>query len=508
MAASITRTTVNADTTGLVNVTSLGEEDYFMATSVSVDGATWGGNRKSGGGSLITLGGSSAYAETGGNGGGTGSNCTDGATTTTLTQDEYMLLYGGTITITVPAGVGERTLEYGYFGIGIDLEVDIALSDTGVADQNHTPTEISQGDMIHERIVYAAASASETLTVTISSDETMGFWFAWVSDEASSGNTLDAAVGSHTVTGASAETLANRAINSEVGAVAVTGANATLTYNTTLNAEAGSYAATGANADLISNYVVDLDAGSYAVTGANADLNVPAAGAYELDAATGSYTTTWASADTIYNRVLDGEVGSITVSGVSADVVGTFGINAEVDSYAVTGANADLVYTSSGAYELDAEVGSVGITGGEINNQTSSATLGFEMGGSFKDGRRVPFPFKETRKTKRIKRKLAKVEREQADITHLIVEAKGKPSGDTLGKLLLHEALLKQQIADYRNQLNQAAMLNKAPQVQVSQLALAQQAKQKQEQEQLLQAERFQQEEEDIIYIMAMLAAA
>jgi len=120
----------------------------------------------------------------------------------------------------------------------------------------------------------------------------------------------------------------------------------------------------------------------------------------------------------------------------------------------------------------------------------------------------------ETRKTKRIKRHLAKVEQEQVDVKRLIVKAKNKP--DALDKLRVHEALLQQQINDYQSQLNAVLAIFEQQAQDARQLYELKQAKQqaereRAEQEALIQAEiaRQQQiEEDDIVFIMAMLAAA
>lgn len=110
---------------------------------------------------------------------------------------------------------------------------------------------------------------------------------------------LQAAAGSYTITGSSANLLATHILNAAPGSYVVTGASARLIEGHKLPASPGAYSITGSAALLLHDSVLRGAAGAYAITGASA--NLARAGAFVLNALPGSYSITGASANLVYH---------------------------------------------------------------------------------------------------------------------------------------------------------------------------------------------------------------
>lgn len=155
-------------------------------------------------------------------------------------------IYGGysdpgqTWVVTVPAGIGVRTLQFvAYAEYGASFIVNAGLSDSSVA-----PVEINRnagsgtGDFGFYELDYAAGSPGQTLTITITCDDP-GFnirlgWF-WLSSEVSSGFTELAVAASNVVTAAG---IINTGILLQGAAVSLGSASANISTGVTFTGAA------------------------------------------------------------------------------------------------------------------------------------------------------------------------------------------------------------------------------------------------------------------------------
>ena len=164
-------------TTAVNNLSSPVRTDWieFPQSATSV-------NRKSGGGSSIGLptliGPNSGTASwTGYNAQGPARSWTGGTPTATGTNVQEGVFYDNTaavaagqgIQFTAPADTTTRTLEVGWFSYSGTSRVNAHLSDSSAADYTLNTTTTGLGNLVWHKttITYAAASASQTLTVQI-----------------------------------------------------------------------------------------------------------------------------------------------------------------------------------------------------------------------------------------------------------------------------------------------------------------------------------------------------
>ena len=177
----------------------------------------------------------------------------------------------------------------------------------------------------------------------------------WTFGPATGGATLNAAVGSYSLTGLAATLLHSPVLHATAGAYAVTGAAAEIFEPYTLSASAGSYSLTGLSAGLYYGHEIAASPGAYAVTGEAASLYSSGF----LVATAGSYAISRIPAELLYDRVLDALPGSYVLSGQPAAFEQPYTLTAQAGTYSVTGAAATLAQ----GYLLSAAEGTYAITG-------------------------------------------------------------------------------------------------------------------------------------------------
>ncbi len=158
-----------------------------------------------------------------------------------------------------------------------------------------------------------------------------------------------------------------------------------------LSADPGTYAVTGLAAGVLAAHLISAVAGSYALTGSDATLKA----GFKIAADAGSYALTGSAATPKAGYKLAADAGSYALTGSAASLLGGFKVAANAGSYALTGSDASLLYftptppltysefkrrhfprafsppfqkstrfkTSTGAYTLNADSGSYGLTG-------------------------------------------------------------------------------------------------------------------------------------------------
>ncbi len=243
---------------------------------------------------------------------------------------------------------GAFTLTAG-LAVATKFEAEIALE--------FIAADLSNADTLDFRITQSDATVLDTYTQTARATITA----------AAAAYTLDAAIGSYTITGADALDVAARILNGAAGSYVVSGVDALFSPGRFLAAAAGSYTITGQDAQLFAARILNAAPGTYAVSGLDSLLVAQRA----LDAATGSYIVTGADALLVAQRMLAAGAGSYLITGADALLVAARMLDAEPGSYAITGADAILLYTPLSPpteFDLLAEPGVYAITGADALN--------------------------------------------------------------------------------------------------------------------------------------------
>lgn len=127
----------------------------------------------------------------------------------------------------------------------------------------------------------------------------------------------------------------------------------------TLTAGSGSFSLTGTAATLKVGRVLSCGSGSFALSGTAATLK----SGKVLAAASGSYALTGTAATLKAGRLLSAASGTYAVSGTAADLRKSAILAATSGSFALTGTAATLTYTPAGSYSLSADSGSYTLNG-------------------------------------------------------------------------------------------------------------------------------------------------
>ena len=154
--------------------------------------------------------------------------------------------------------------------------------------------------------------------------------------------TLDAAVGSFTLSGQIATLLATRKLFGAAGAFTLSGQSADLLGGRLLSAGAGAFSLSGQDAGLRTARLLSGQAGAFALSGQVADL--------------------------LSARMLSGEAGAFSLSGQAAGLYRGLLLPAGAGAFVLTGQAADLIYSANETtYTLIADVGVFALSGQDVD---------------------------------------------------------------------------------------------------------------------------------------------
>jgi hypothetical protein len=128
---------------------------------------------------------------------------------------------------------------------------------------------------------------------------------------------ITATLGSVTVTGFSAEVEQGTSIFPNAGTVAVTGYNATVTNELTINSTLGTVAVTGYNPEVLCATTITATTGTVNVTGYDASIDF---GTTTINATAGTVTVTGYNPEIFQGTTILAAVGAVSVSGKKATV--------------------------------------------------------------------------------------------------------------------------------------------------------------------------------------------
>ena len=176
------------------------------------------------------------------------------------------------------------------------------------------------------------------------------------------GATLTADSGTYTLTGTAVTLKADRKLAAGSGSYAVTGTDAALKVGRKLSADSGTYSVTGTAVNFLRGYALAAESGSYSVSGTDAALRVGRL----LSAASGSYVLSGSAAALQYQPAgsysLTAESGAYTLTGTAATLKVSRKLTAESGSYSLTGSDA----TFKRGFSVSAGAGSYTLTGTNV----------------------------------------------------------------------------------------------------------------------------------------------
>ena len=178
-------------------------------------------------------------------------------------------------------------------------------------------------------------------------------------EDTSTGYTLAASAGSHTVVGSTAGLILDRIIKANSSSYAVTGSSSTLFLSKVIDAVAGSYSLTGNDAALAKDFLIIADSAAYVVSGSDATLTHIIS--FVLSADPGIYAITGQTARLLQDLILQADSSSYTSTGQTATLAKDFLLVTDSGSYLLSGKDATLTYL--GEIVLNAEPGLYDLSG-------------------------------------------------------------------------------------------------------------------------------------------------
>jgi hypothetical protein len=173
------------------------------------------------------------------------------------------------------------------------------------------------------------------------------------------GYTLDCNAGAFTLAGISTNLLTSRVIDTVVGDFVLAGIDVDLLVSRQLDANVGTFALAGIAIDLLAGRILTADVGDFALSGIDTGL--------------------------LISRRLSVVVGAFSLVGVDTGLLVSKLLDVNVGEFLLAGIDVDLIYSGTGAYQLDAEVGNFSLTGVAANVRRgytlAAATISFVLTG-------------------------------------------------------------------------------------------------------------------------------
>jgi len=269
-------------------------------------------------------------------------------TSTTLNQ----LLRGGSA-MTMPSSAEEidtylNDVYSGGVGCCLSRIVHIVtLASTGytltAAAGTHSVTGTAAG--LLQSIIFSLAAGTHSVTGT-AADLLISYL-------------LSAAEGVHAVTGTAANFLRSYAVLANAGTHSVSGTAAGTLYSRIFLVDPGTHSVVGTAAGLSKIFVVLAESGTYVVTGTAADLLQ----SIILEAGVGVHSVTGTAAGVLYSRVFGVDPGTHSLTGTVVDFLRSYLVDASPGSHSLSGSEVDFLRS----YLVDAGVGSHSVTGSDVN---------------------------------------------------------------------------------------------------------------------------------------------
>lgn len=236
--------------------------------------------------------------------------------------------------LTFPADTNQRTVTVIGGNYNANVRITATLSDGGAPQvvDNSLTGSAATGKQAVATIVYRAASAAQTLTVTILS-----------TSQGSSSNTSFQAA---------AMSAPTSVLSADSGSFSLTGSDAGLAAQRKLNAQPGSFALAGATANLKAVRVLAAGSGAFALTGQAAALTFqpkPSATGptYTLTASTGSFVLTGRPTPLLFRRRISAASGTFVATGRVVALRFNRRMFADTGSFSLQGSPATLTIRST-----------------------------------------------------------------------------------------------------------------------------------------------------------------
>lgn len=236
--------------------------------------------------------------------------------------------------LTFPADTNQRTVTVIGGNYNANVRITATLSDGSapqVADNSLTGSA-STGKQAVATIVYRAASAGQTLTVTILS-----------TSQGSSSNTSFQAA---------AMSAPTSVLSADSGSFSLTGTDAGLTAQRKLNVQPSAFSLNGTAAVFKAARVLAAGSGAFALTGQSAALTIqpkpsPTGPTYTLTASTGSFVLTGRAASLLFRRRISAASGTFTSTGRATSLRFNRRMFANAGSFSLQGNPANLTISST-----------------------------------------------------------------------------------------------------------------------------------------------------------------
>lgn len=172
--------------------------------------------------------------------------------------------------------------------------------------------------------------------------------------------------GTFALSGLAAGLRTARKIGADVGAFSLAGQDLNLLYGRRIAADAGAFTLTGVDASLLYGRKLSADAGAFTFAGEDATLIYTPAGAYVLTADGAVFALSGNAAGLLYGRKVSADSGVFSLSGQDAGLKAARRVSADSGAFQFNGQDATLVYTPVGSYILTADGGVYALAGNDV----------------------------------------------------------------------------------------------------------------------------------------------